>query len=57
MNTKVSYPNGTSETKKTMKMGEWMMAGYDLAHTEKYQMMILFKTMLLPTVKTNFNES
>lgn len=44
MNTKVIYPNGESEVKKTMKMGDWLMAGYDLAPEGKHQMMILFKT-------------
>ncbi len=44
MNTKVKHPNGSSETKKTMEMGDWMMAGYDLGHAGKHQMMILFKT-------------
>ncbi len=44
MNTKVKHPSGSSETKKTMKMGDWMMAGYDLGHKGKHQMMILFKT-------------
>jgi len=44
MNTKVKHPSGKSETKKTMKMGDWMMAGYDLGHAGKHQMMILFKT-------------
>ncbi len=44
INTKVKHPNGSSETKKTMKMGDWMMAGYDLGHKGKHQMMILFKT-------------
>jgi len=44
MNTKVKHPNGKSETKKTMKMGDWLMAGYDLGHEGKHQMMILFKT-------------
>lgn len=45
MNTKVVHPNGQSETKKTMRMGDWMMAGYDLGHPGKHQMMILFKTV------------
>ena len=45
MNTKVVHPNGKSETKKTMKMGDWLMAGYDLGHEGKHQMMILFKTV------------
>ena len=44
MNTKVVHPNGKSETKKTMVMGDWLMAGYDLGHKGKHQMMILFKT-------------
>lgn len=44
MNTKVKHPNGSSESKKTMKMGDWMMAGYDLGHKGKHQLMILFKT-------------
>ncbi len=44
MNTKVIHPNGQSETKKTMKMGDWLMAGYDLGHSGKHQLMILFKT-------------
>jgi len=44
MNTKVVHPNGKEETKKVMKMGDWYMAGYDLGHEGKHQMMILFKT-------------
>jgi len=44
MNTKVIHPNGKAEMKKTMKMGDWLMAGYDLGHPGKHQMMILFKT-------------
>ena len=44
MNTKVVHPNGKAETKKTMVMGDWLMAGYDLGHEGKHQMMILFKT-------------
>jgi len=44
MNTKVKHPNGSSESKKTMKMGDWLMAGYDLGHEGKHQLMILFKT-------------
>ncbi|VAX10943.1 hypothetical protein MNBD_GAMMA26-1776 [hydrothermal vent metagenome] len=44
MNTKVTHPSGKSETKKTMKMGDWLMAGYDLGHDGKHQLMILFKT-------------
>lgn len=44
MNTKAVHPSGKSETKKTMKMGDWQMAGYDLGHAGKHQLMILFKT-------------
>lgn len=44
INTKVVHPNGKSESKKTMKMGSWYMAGYDLGHKGKHQLMILFKT-------------
>jgi len=44
VNTKVVHPNGKAESKKTMKMGDWMMAGYDMDHGGKHQMMILFKT-------------
>ncbi|MFC1603156.1 hypothetical protein ACFL3U_06285 [Pseudomonadota bacterium] len=44
MNTKVKHPDGNAESKKTMKMGDWLMAGYDLGHTGKHQLMILFKT-------------
>jgi hypothetical protein len=44
MNTKVVHPDGTTETKKTMKMGDWYMVGYDLEHEGKHQLMILFKT-------------
>ncbi len=44
MNTKVKHPSGTSETKKAMKMGDWLMVGYDLGHKGKHQLMILFKT-------------
>ncbi len=44
MNTKVVHPDGKAETKKAMKMGDWLMAGYDLGHPGKHQLMILFKT-------------
>lgn len=44
MNTKVIHPDGEAETKKTMKMGDWLMAGYDLGHPGTHQVMILFKT-------------
>ncbi len=44
MNTRVKHPSGKAETKKAMKMGDWMMAGYDLGHEGRHQLMILFKT-------------
>jgi hypothetical protein len=44
MNTKVIQPNKNSESKMTMMMGDWYMAGYDLGHEGEHQLMILFKT-------------
>jgi hypothetical protein len=44
INTKVVHPNGKGESKRVMKMGDWYMAGYDLGHEGKHQVMILFKT-------------
>jgi len=44
MNTKVIHPDGRAESKRVMIMGDWYMAGYDLGHPGKHQMMILFKT-------------
>jgi hypothetical protein len=44
INTKVVHPNGKAESKRVMKMGDWHMAGYDLGHEGKHQVMILFKT-------------
>ena len=44
MNTKVVYPDGKAESKPTMLMGDWLMAGYDLGQKGKHQLMILFKT-------------
>ncbi len=44
VNTKVVHPNGNAETKATMKMGDWYMAGYDLGHSGKHQLMVQFKT-------------
>ncbi|MDQ6998514.1 MAG: hypothetical protein Q9M17_07355 [Mariprofundus sp.] len=44
VNSKVTHPNGKSESKMLMKMGDWYMAGYDLNHTGKHQLMVLFKT-------------
>lgn len=44
INSKVSHPNGKSESKMMMKMGDWYMAGYDLDHDGQHQLMVLFKT-------------
>ena len=44
INSKVVHPNGDAETKPLAKMGDWFMSGYDLGHTGKHQLMILFKT-------------
>ncbi|MFC1751379.1 hypothetical protein ACFL2V_21590, partial [Pseudomonadota bacterium] len=44
INSKVVHPNGNTESKALMKMGDWHMNGYDLGHQGKHQMMILFKT-------------
>jgi hypothetical protein len=43
-NSKVTHPNGKSESKMLMKMGDWYMAGYDLDHDGQHQLMVLFKT-------------
>ncbi|MEW5756328.1 MAG: hypothetical protein AB1810_08480 [Pseudomonadota bacterium] len=44
INSKVVHPNGSAETKPLLRMGDWYMNGYDLAHDGKHQLMILFKT-------------
>ncbi len=44
INSKVVYPDGKSDSKKTMKMGGWYMAGYNMHDSGKHQLMILFKT-------------
>ena len=44
VNSKVTHPNGTSESKMLMKMGDWYMSGYDLGHEGTHQLMALFKT-------------
>ncbi len=44
MNTKAIHPDGKSETRRTMKTGDWLMAGYDLGHKGEHQLMILFRT-------------
>ncbi|MDQ6992413.1 MAG: hypothetical protein Q9M31_02990 [Mariprofundus sp.] len=43
-NSKVVHPNGKSESKLLMQMGDWYMAAYDLNHPGKHQLMLLFKT-------------
>ncbi len=43
-NSKVIHPNQQEESKMMMKMGDWLMAGYDLGHDGKHQLMVLFKT-------------
>lgn len=43
-NSKVTHPNGKSESKILRKMGDWYMAGYDLGHDGQHQLMVLFKT-------------
>jgi len=44
VNSKVAHANGKSESKMMMRMGVWYMAGYDLDHGGKHQLMVLFKT-------------
>jgi len=44
VNSKVTHPNGKSESKMMMKMGDWYMAGYDLDHAGEHKVMVLFKT-------------
>ncbi|MBF0169638.1 MAG: hypothetical protein HQK87_00890 [Nitrospinae bacterium] len=43
-NSKVIFPDGREETKPMMVMGDWLMAGYDLAKEGRHQLMVLFKT-------------
>jgi hypothetical protein len=43
-NSKATHPNGKSESKMLMRMGDWYMAGYDLSHEGRHQLMVLFKT-------------
>ena len=44
INSKVIHPSGKAQSKMLMKMGGWYMAGYDLGHQGKHELMILFKT-------------
>jgi len=43
-NSKVVHPNGISESKMLMRMGNWYMASYSLEHAGTHQIMVLFKT-------------
>ncbi|RMF47020.1 MAG: hypothetical protein D6751_03670 [Deltaproteobacteria bacterium] len=43
-NSKAKHPNGKSESKMLMKMGDWYMAAYDLGHAGRHELMVLFKT-------------
>ncbi|MDQ6956554.1 MAG: hypothetical protein Q9M21_05085 [Mariprofundaceae bacterium] len=43
-NSKITHPNGNSESKMMMKMGDWYMAGYNLDHEGEHKIMVLFKT-------------
>jgi len=44
INSKVFFPDGTSDSKMLMKMGGWYMNGYDLQGEERHGLMVLFKT-------------
>lgn len=44
INSKVIHPDGQSESKMLMRMGDWYVAGYDLGHPGQHQLMVLFKT-------------
>lgn len=44
VNSKVKHPNGESESKMLMRMGDWFMAAYNLDHNGPHQLMVLFKT-------------
>jgi hypothetical protein len=43
-NSKVIHPDGKEESNPMMAMGDWLMAGYDLGHEGKHQLMVLFKS-------------
>ncbi|MDQ6987842.1 MAG: hypothetical protein Q9M25_08580 [Mariprofundaceae bacterium] len=44
VNSKITHPDGHSESKMMMKMGDWYMAGYNFDHKGRHQVMVLFKT-------------
>lgn len=44
INSKVFFPDGSSDTKMLIKMGEWYMNGYELGDEGRYGLMTLFKT-------------
>lgn len=43
VNSKAIHPNGESESKMLMRMGDWYMAAYDFGHEGQHQVMVLFK--------------
>jgi hypothetical protein len=44
VNSKVTHPDNTAESKMMMKMGDWYMAAYNLEHPGVHKLMVLFKT-------------
>jgi len=44
VNSKVIHPDGSEEQKMMKKMGDWFMAPYDLGHSGRHQLLVLFKT-------------
>ena len=43
VNSKVMHPKNQSESKMMLKMGDWYTAGYDLTHSGKHELIVLFK--------------
>lgn len=43
INSKVIYPDGEAQFKMLTLMDGWYMAGYDLAHQGRHQLLIMFK--------------
>jgi len=44
VNSKITHPDGHSNSSMMMKMGDWYMAGYNLSHPGDHKLMVLFKT-------------
>ncbi len=44
INSKVIRPDGASETRRLIPMGDWSMNGYDLGGGKRYELLILFMT-------------